>query len=129
MLFNVQQSGKVGQKVEGAEYDAAIYAYLAEFRAEASGTQQLSELEDKVVRLLSQQTEVLRYRLAYHWQYFKVVESAVPLCFLASDTLMHGTRPRDDSNAPWANIHAVYVQKRPFCIQRQIGIFLNSSMN
>jgi hypothetical protein len=39
-------------RVEGVEYDVVIDAYVAEFRAEASGTQHVSELEEKVVRLL-----------------------------------------------------------------------------
>ena len=59
MLFNVQQAEQMSARVEGVEYDVVIDAYLAEFRAEASGTQQLSELEEKVVRLLPQPTEVL----------------------------------------------------------------------
>ena len=51
-------------------------------------------------------------------------ESAVPLGLLASDALLHGTRTRDDANALWAKIQAVTVQKRQFCVQRRIGIFL-----
>ena len=48
------------------------------------------------------------------------------LGFLASDALLHGTRTRDDANALWAKIQAVTVQKRQFCVQRRIGIFLKN---
>ena len=126
MLFNVQQSGKSRAKMEGVEDDVVIDGHLAEFRAEAIDTQQLSELEETNIRLLPPQTEVVKEKLANPWPNFKVPESAVPLRVLASDALLHGTRARDDSKALWAKIQAVTVQKRQFCVQRRIGIFLKS---
>ena len=50
--------------MEGVEYDVVIDGYLAEFPAAASGTQQLSELEEKIIRRVPQQTEVLQEKLA-----------------------------------------------------------------
>ena len=47
-------------RTEGAEHDVAIDGYLAEFRAKATDTRQLSELEAQVIRLLPSQTEVLQ---------------------------------------------------------------------
>ena len=55
----------------------------------------------------------------------KVTESAMPLACLASDAMLHDTMTQDDTNALWANIQAVSVQKRQLCVQRRIGIFLN----
>ena len=48
------------------------------------------------------------------------------LASLASYAMLRGTRTPDDTNALWANIKAVTVQKRQFCVQRRIGIFLHS---
>ena len=47
-------------RMEGVKYDVVIDGLLAEFRAEAGGTQQFSELEEKVIWLLPQQTVVLQ---------------------------------------------------------------------
>ena len=101
MLFGVQRSGKKKARAtnKGAEYSAAIGEYLAEFRAEASGTQQLPELEEKAIRLLPHQIVVVQEKLAYQWQNFNITESAVPLGCLASDTMLHGTMTRYDANA------------------------------
>ena len=44
----------------GVANSVAMDGYLAEFRAEASGAHQLSELEEKIIRLLPQQTEEFR---------------------------------------------------------------------
>ena len=99
---------------------------FAKFRSTETDTRHLSELEEQVIRLLPSQTEVLQEKLAYHWQNFKVTESAVPLAFLASDAMLHGTRTQYDTNALWANIQAVTAQKRQFWVQRRIDIFLKN---
>ena len=112
MLFNVQQSGNRAN-TEGVEYDVFIDGYIAEFRAEASGTQQLSELEEKVIRLLPQQTEVHQDKLAYHWQNFNVVESAVRLGFMASDAWLHDTRAREDPMRCW-----------PICRHQKLSVWM-----
>ena len=55
-------------RMEVVQYDVVIDGRLAEFRAEASGTQQLSELEEKVIQLLPRQIDVLQEKLAHHLQ-------------------------------------------------------------
>ena len=102
--------------------------HLAEFRAEASDTQQLSELEEQVIKLLTHQIDVPQEKLAYHLQHVKV-ESAVPLGFLASDAILHGTRTRDDNNSLWAMIQAATAQQRQFCVQHRIGIYFKNWMD
>ena len=74
MCSSLEKSGEV----EGVKYDVAINGYLAAFREEETGAQQRSELAEKVIRLLPQHTAVLPEKPAYHWQHFKVAESAVP---------------------------------------------------
>ena len=92
---------------EGEAYDVVIDGYLAEFHAEASDTQQLSELQDKVTNLPWHNSYVLKEKLACQWQNAKVTETAVPLAFLASDAILHGTRTRYDNNVPCANIQTI----------------------
>ena len=72
---------------ECVEYVVAIDGCLAEFRATATDTRQLSELEEQVLRLRPSQNEVLQEKIACHWHNCMGTESAVPLAFLASDAV------------------------------------------
>ena len=111
---------------EDVKLDVAIVGYLAEFRATATNTRQLSELEEQVIRLLPSETEVLQEKLAYHWQHFNAIASAVSLACLASDVTFHGTRAQYDTHDLRANMQAVTAQKRQFCAQHRIGIYLKN---
>ncbi len=113
-------------KEEGLLYDAIIDTYLQEYREAATGTQSISELEEKVIKLIPSQTEACQNKLAYHWQNFKVAESAVPLGAVTNDAWLYGTKPRDGTNASWVQIQLVTAEKRQFCVQRRIGIFLKN---
>ena len=98
-----------------------IKGYLAEFRAEATGTQHRSALE-KVIRFFPQKTDGRQGKQAHHWQKVNVIESAVPMGFLSSMATLHGALTRDDVNALYANIQGVVVHKRQFCRLRRIVI-------
>ena len=111
---------------EGLQYDAAIDTYLTEYRDEATGTQSISDLEEKVIKIIPAQTEACQSKLSYHWQNFKVAESGVPLRYVTNDAWLHGTKPRDGGNSLWAQIQAVTPEKRQFCVQRRMGIFLKN---
>lgn len=111
---------------EGVQYDAVIDTYLLEYRREATSTQSISELEEKVIKIIPSQTDALQEKLAYHWQNYKVAESGVPLSYITNDAWLYGTKPRDASNAAWAQIQLISAEKRQFCIQRRIGIFLKN---
>ena len=127
-------------KEEGVPYEVGIDTFLAEYREEATGTQSISDLEEKVIKIIPGQTEALRRKLAYHWQNFKVAESGVPLSFVTNDAWLYGTKAAVSSVAAssvaapnvqgvgpsdlWLKILAVTPEKRQFCIQRRMGIFL-----
>jgi hypothetical protein len=51
---------------EGAQYDAVIDAYLLQYREEATSTQSISDLEEKVIKIIPSQTDALQEKLAYH---------------------------------------------------------------
>ena len=89
------------------QHDTVIDTHLQEYRGEATGTQSISDLEEKVIRVIPAQTEACRAKLAYHWQHLKGVESGVPLRYVTNDPWLHGTKPRDGSNALWMQIQAV----------------------
>jgi len=55
-----------------------------------------------------------------------MAESGVPLVYITNDAWLYGTKPRDGSNALRAQIQLVSAEKRQFCIQRRIGIFLKN---
>ena len=93
-------------KEEGVQYDTVIDTYLQEYRDEATSTQSISDLEEKVIKIIPAQTDACQAKLAYHWQNFKVAESGAPLRFIINDPWLHGTKPRDGSNALWAQIQA-----------------------
>ena len=81
---------------EGVPYEHAIGGYLAEFQAAATSSQSLSELEMAVVKIISQQTDVMQKKLEYHWQNFNPIQqSALPLQALATDSWLKGTKPKD----------------------------------
>jgi len=111
-------------KEEGLLYDAAMDTYLSEYRDQATGTQSISELEEKVIKLIPSQTEACQKKLAYHWQNFRVAKSGVPLSAITNDAWLYGTTPRDGTNALWVQVQLVPLEKRQFCVQRRMGIFL-----
>ena len=75
---------------EGVPYEHAIGGYLAEFQAAATSSQSLSELEMSVVKIISQQTDVMQKKLEYHWQNFNPIQqSALPLQALATDSWLN----------------------------------------
>ena len=81
---------------EGVPYEHAIGGYLAEYQAAATSSQSLSELEMAVVKIISQQTDVMQKKLEYHWQNFNPIQqSALPLQALATDSWLKGTKPKD----------------------------------
>ena len=113
-------------KEEGVQYDTVIDTYLQEYRDEATSTQSISDLEEKVIKIIPAQTDACQAKLAYHWQNFKVAESGAPLRFITNDPWLHGTKPRDGSNALWVQIQAITPEKRQCCVQRRIGIFVKN---
>jgi len=68
----------------------------------------------------------LQQKIAYHWQNFKIDESALPYSQLSSDAWLFGTKPRDSANALWSTIQAASPEKRQFSVQRKIGVFLKA---
>ena len=50
----------------------------------------------------------------------------MPLRCITNDPWLHGTKPRDGSNALWALVQAVTLEKPQFCVQRRIGIFVKN---
>ena len=86
-------------KEEGVLYDVGIDKYLEEYREEATGTQSISDLEEKVIKIIPAQTEALQKKLAYHWQNFKVSESGVPLSIVTNDAWLCGTKAATSSVA------------------------------
>jgi hypothetical protein len=76
---------------EGVQYDAVIDTYLLEYREEATSTQSISDLEEKVIKIIPSQIDALQEKLAYHWQNFKVAESGVP--WFTSPTMLGCTAP------------------------------------
>ena len=65
-------------KEEGAPYDTVIDMYLQEYCDEATSTQSISDLEEKVIKIIPAQTVACQAKLAYRWQNFKVAESGCP---------------------------------------------------
>ena len=113
-------------KEEGMHYNNVIDTYLQEYRDEATSTQSISDLEEKVIKIIPAQTDACQAKLAYHWQNFKVAESGLPLRFITNDPWLYGTKPRDGSNELWARIQTVTPEKRQFCVQRRMGIFVKN---
>ena len=81
-------------------------------------------MESKVIRILPLQTQSLQQKIAYHWQNFKIDESALPYGHLSTDAWLYGTKPRDATNALWSLIQAASPEKRQLSVQRKIGVFL-----
>ena len=113
-------------RAEGVEYNMVIDTYLQEFRDAATGTQSISDLEEKVIKLIPAQTAACQRKLAYHWQNFKVAESGVPLASVTNDAWIYGTKQGHNASALWEKILMVSEEKRQFCVQRRIGIFLKN---
>ena len=52
-----------------------------------------------VIRIISQQSEIMQKKLGYHWQNFNPIQqSALPLQALAADAWLKGTKPKDASH-------------------------------
>ena len=125
-VIQVAHAFSTRAKQEGVLYEVAIDKFLEEYRDDATGTQSISDLEEKVVKIIPAQTQALQNKLAYHWQNFKVSESGVPLSCLTNDPWLFGTKPRETSNALWVQVQLVTPEKRQFCVQRRIGVFLKN---
>ena len=97
--IQVSHAFTLRSKEEGMLYDVGIDKYLEEYREEATGTQSISDLEEKVIKLIPAQTKALQQKLAYHWQNFKVSESGVPLSFVTNDPWLYGTKAAASSVA------------------------------
>ena len=111
-------------KLEGVSYGSSIDDWLREYNERATNTKQLSDLETKIIKIFPLQTKVVQEKIAYHWQNFKIDESALPYSQLSVDAWLYGTKPRDATNALWVNIQACSPEKRQFSVQRKIGVFL-----
>jgi hypothetical protein len=84
---------------EGVAYEHVIDHYLAEYQGGATSSQSLSDLEMSVIRIISQQSEIMQKKLEYHWQNFNPIQqSALPLQALATDAWLKGTKPKDASH-------------------------------
>ena len=107
-------------------YDFAIDGYLAKFRAKATGTQQLSELEEKVIKLLLPQTEVLQEKLADHWLTSRLLSLWSPWAFwpVTPPFMAHGHEMTIMPRV--ANIQAATSRNRMFCAQHRICIYLKN---
>ena len=89
-----------------------MQAIWQEYAAKATNTKQISNLEAHVIKIFPLQTEACQNKIAYHWQNFKVAQSALTLTSLASDAWLYGTKPRDSSNVLWAMIQVPSQEKR-----------------
>ena len=50
----------------------------------------------------------------------------MPLKYITNDPWLYGTKPRDGCSELWAQIQTVNPEKRQFCVQRRIGIFVKN---
>jgi hypothetical protein len=78
------------------------------------------------VKLLPLQTEECQRKIEYHWQNFKIAESALPLTGLANDAWISGTKPKDADNTVWLAILAVNPDKRAATVHKRIGVFVRN---
>ena len=111
---------------DGKDYRDAIGDYIKTFNFDSTDRKLLSDSEIQVVKLLPLQTEECQRKIEYHWQNFKIAESALPLTGLANDAWISGTKPKDADNTVWLAILAVNPDKRAATVFKRIGVFVRN---
>ena len=112
---------------ERQDYSEVVATYIQEFNAlSLSETKVLSDKEAAVVKVLPLQTPQCLAKLEYHWQQYRVQDSAFPLMVLSCPAFISGTKPKDGGNQLWAEICSTSPEKREAMVTRRIGIFVNN---
>jgi hypothetical protein len=111
---------------DGKDYREVIGDYIKAFNTDSTDRKLLSDAEIQVVKLFPLQTEECQRKIEYHWQNFKIAESALPLTGLANEAWISGTRPKDAQDTVWLAILSVSPDKRAATVFRRIGVFVRN---
>ena len=109
-----------GLKLEGADVNTGLAGKIKEYNALSSvQSQNISELEGRVILSLPFQTEKFRSMLKYHWQNYKNAESAVPMkMFLQMDADVP-----PEATGVWKEILSPSAEKNETFLQMLVAIY------
>ena len=114
---------------EGRSYMEIIDELIAEYNEDSTDRKNISDGEAAVVKILPAQTEECRNKIEYHWQNFKIQESALTLGHLSDKAWLQGTTPKNQIDVLWKDILKGSADKRASCVFRWIGIFVANLKN
>ena len=119
-------------KRAGLEYLKAIGPNIkAHNSKEVQAGSQISSNEEQFLKNVHGQNSKFRAIVDYHWQNFKIAESALPLTVISSKNLDLDRMPcvRDLGNELWREVKRPTPAKNEAWVRRKIGIFLKNIKN
>lgn len=111
---------------EGLQWSVSAQALIEEFNGGSQNEdRKLSDLEAIIVQMYPNLDSDTQKLIEYHWQMYKVKQSALPYVVLSADVLQSGTKPKKGMESElWSAILAPDSRKKHWYIMRKIHFFL-----
>lgn len=111
---------------EGLQWSAACQTLIEEFNGGSQNEdRRLTDLEVAIVKIYPSLDSDTQKLIDYHWQNYKVKQSALPYAVLSTEFLQLGCKPKRGMESElWAAILAPDNRKRHWFVMRKIHFFL-----
>ncbi len=110
---------------EGLLWSVAATTLIEEFNGGSQNEdRKLTDLEAAIVKMYPSLDSDTQQLIDYHWQMYKVKQSALPYAVLSADVLNSGLKPKKGMESDlWAAILAPDSRKKHWYIMRKIHFF------
>ena len=126
-FFHAMESRAVD---EGRQVSESIHQYIDELNAESlSEARRLSPMESNVLKSLPSQTEGCQRHIEYHWQAFRVQDSALTLSKLSSSAFLIGCKPMEQANKLFSEIYTMNSHTQEAMVTYWVGTFNHNLKN
>ena len=111
---------------DGLNWVTACNSLIHEFNGGSRNEdRKLTDLEASIVRIFPLLDQDTRELIDYHWQNYKVKQSALPYTVLSVDVFLQGTKPKKGQESDlWSSILSADNRKRHWYTMRKIHFFV-----
>ena len=111
---------------ESLQWSDACQTLIAEFNSSTQNEdRKLTDLEVSIVKIYPSLDADTRKLIDYHWQNYKVKQSALPFGVLSSEVFASGMKPKKGMESElWSTILSLDNRKRHWYVMRKVQFFL-----